>query len=180
MMPWGDCEKPPAHGSLTPGEGFGGTFLAAAETDSGILPVSSMRGTDCQLDVSLSWVEWKDASGQADELQDQVSPPVCSWLTSLLSIKCYLGFLPTGSACVWCWSLFVSTECPLGISAGWFWRAFDGEGHLRGRGAIWAFCPLVLTYVYPWFVTMRYYPGVFVSWFWHVYLEDPLCWGSVY
>ena len=72
MMPWGSREKNLARGSLTPGEGFRGAFLAAAETDSGILPVSSMLGTDRQRHVSLSLVERKDASGRADELQDQV------------------------------------------------------------------------------------------------------------
>lgn len=97
MMPWDRGEKPPARGLLTPGEGFRGTFLAAAETNSGILPVSSMLGTECQRHVSLSLEGRKDASGRADELQDQVSPPVSSRLTSLLSVKCYWGFLPTGS-----------------------------------------------------------------------------------
>ena len=71
-MPWGGREKPPARGSPTPGEGFRGAFLEAAETDSGILPVSSMLGTDCQRHVSLSLVEQKNASGRADELKDQV------------------------------------------------------------------------------------------------------------
>ena len=71
-MPWGGREKPPARGSPTPGEGFRGAFLAAAETNSGILPVSSMLGTDCQRHVSLSLVEQKNASGRADELKDQV------------------------------------------------------------------------------------------------------------
>ena len=97
MMSWDRREKPPARGSLTPGEGFRGTFPAAAETNSGILPVSSMLDTECQWHVSLSLEGRKDASGRADELQDQVSPPVSPWLTSFLSMKCYLGFLPTGS-----------------------------------------------------------------------------------
>ena len=42
-------------------------------------------------------MEQKDASGQAEELQDPVSPLVCTQLTSLLSAKSYLGVLPIGS-----------------------------------------------------------------------------------
>ena len=75
----------------------------------------------------------------------------CLW-----ALRVLWAFLPLVLTCFWCW------------------------GPLWGRVALWAFCPLVLTCVYPWFVTVRCYLGVFESRFWHVCLEDALCWGSVY
>ena len=77
-------------GSLAPGEGFGWTFLAAAETvffpgSSLFLPLLS---PGCQLILFPGGTErcfWK--------LQDQVSPRVCTQLTSLLSTEGHLDIL---------------------------------------------------------------------------------------
>ena len=50
------------------------------------LPCSALSASLC-----FSLVKRTDASGQGDEVQDAVNPPVCVRLTSLLRVKCYLG-----------------------------------------------------------------------------------------
>ena len=74
---------------------------------SQLLPCSAQAAN-----VRFSLLEWKDASGLAEELQD-LSPPACTRLTSLLNTKCYLGifanwfwYVSAIEACM-CWEVFV-------------------------------------------------------------------------
>ena len=91
------------------------------------LPCSSLAAKLC-----FSLVEGKDTSGWADELQDQVSPPVCTRQTSLLSTKCYLGILPIGSdVCLTLRTVCVG-ECLFGTPY--------GSSFLED---LWQFCLLV-------------------------------------
>ena len=118
-----------APGSLSPGGGSGGTFLAAAKTIClGDPPCFSPAGHWLPT-YAYSSVEQKYASGRADELQDQVSPPVFPGPTSLLSTKCYLGILPVGSDVC----LTLRTVCEhwvsFGHSVSWFRRVPYIEGH---------------------------------------------------
>ena len=77
------------------------------------LPCSALSAN-----LSFSLVEWKDASGQADELLDTVNPPLCTQLTSLLRVKCCLGiFCRLVLTGVWHWGPFMSTECYSGVLA---------------------------------------------------------------
>ena len=59
------------------------------------LPCSALSASLC-----FSLVKRTDASGQGDEVQDAVNPPVCVRLTSLLRVKCYLGVFANWFWCV--------------------------------------------------------------------------------
>ena len=89
------------------------------------LPCSALAANLC-----FSLVEWKDASGQADELLDAVNPPMCTQLPSLLRVKCCLGIfcrLVLTGVCHWGlyerWVLF-------GCVGSQFWRVSDVEAYL--------------------------------------------------
>ena len=95
---WDGCEELRGRGSLDlPWERFGGDITSSCPNhlfrSSSLFPPCSALAAN----VRFSLVERKDASERADELQDQVSPVVCTRQTSLLSTKCYLGILPIGS-----------------------------------------------------------------------------------
>ena len=116
MMHQEGCEESSARDTLAlPREGFGGDIPSSCwnhlfQGSSLFLPCSALAAN-----LHFSLVERKDASGQADELQDWVSALVCVQQTSLLSMRCYLGILPIGLTCFWRWGPFASTECHLGV-----------------------------------------------------------------
>ena len=74
-----------------------------------LLPCSALSASLC-----FSLVKRTDASGQGDEVQDTVNPPVCVRLTSLLRVKYYLG-----------------------IFANWFWRVPAVKDPLWALSVIW-------------------------------------------
>ena len=96
-------------------------------------------------------MEQKDAPGQADELQDPVSPAVCTQLTFLLRAKSYLGVLPIGSDVC----LPLRTLCEhwssFGCFASWFLRVSDVKAHLCWKVFV---CDSVLVILVEGFVTV--------------------------
>ena len=82
--------KEPLLVALRPWEEVWGTFLPAAETICFGDPPYFSPGRHWP-PTRAFLVERKEASGRAEELSDPVSPWVCTRITSLLSLKCYLG-----------------------------------------------------------------------------------------
>ena len=103
---------------------------------SQLLPCSAQAAS-----VRFSLLERKDASGLAEEFQD-LSPPACTRLTSLLSTKCYLGifaswfwYVSAIEACM-CWEVFVWDS----ISSGGLMTVLSLGCVCVGEGCLWLFC----------------------------------------
>lgn len=89
-----DCSETAAHGSLARRRGFGGhssSFQSHLLRESSLfLPCAALAAN-----VRSSLVEWEDASGQADGIQDRVCPLACTQQAS--KDKAPSGHLPVGS-----------------------------------------------------------------------------------
>ena len=106
------------------------------------LPCSALTANLC-----FSWWNGNLHLGWVDELQDWLSPLVCTRATfPFVSDSAIWAFLPISSD--YCWRLWALVlfghSCLLVLMCVWCWELFETWG------GIWAFCQLVLTCVWSW------------------------------
>ena len=133
------------------------------------LPCSALAAN-----LSFSWWNGNLPLGWAADLQDWLSPQVCTRAAfPFVDAGAIWAFLQWVLTCIWCWGSFVSTDCYLGTFANGsdvclplrtvceheallgillngFWHLTTVEDHLWAPGVIWVFCQLLLIFDYRW------------------------------
>ena len=127
------------------------------------LPFSSLAAI-----YALPWWNGNLHLGQADKLQNWVSPPVRTRATlPSVSTRAIWAFLPVGSDVYLMLRTVWGMRCCLGTFGIWSWCVSDVKDLLGALPAIWAFLPFGSDICLLWglFVSTERHLSFFASWF---------------